>query len=198
MEDAGPALIGMGRGSGENRAADAARQAIASPLLEASFEGARGILFNVSGPPDLRLGEVRLAADQIREHAGDDANIVFGASFSESLGEDVLVTLIATGLNGNGNGHAPATEAEASSGAPAAQSAAEKRPRKRPPPKATPPPSSEPVTPTAEVAGEGQPAPPAATEEPSTPSPTASDEAGPEPTLEDDELDVPSFLRRGR
>jgi cell division protein FtsZ len=198
MEDAGPALIGMGRGSGQNRAADAARQAIASPLLEAGFEGARGILFNVSGPADLRLGEVRLAADQIREHAGDDANIIFGASFSESLGEDVLVTLIATGLNGNGNGHAPATEAEASSGAPVAQSAAEKRPRKRPPPKATPPPSSEPVTPTAEVAGEGQPAPPAATEEPSTPSPTASDEAGPEPTLEDDELDVPSFLRRGR
>ena len=101
MKDAGPAVIGLGRGSGEHRATDAARQAIASPLLEASIEGARGILFNVSGPADLRLGEVRQAADEIREHADDDANIIFGASFSESLGDDVLVTLIATGLNGH-------------------------------------------------------------------------------------------------
>ena len=95
MKDAGPALIGLGRGSGEHRATDAARQAIASPLLEASIEGARGILFNVSGPADLRLSEVRQAADEIRERADADANIIFGASFSESLGDDVLVTLIA-------------------------------------------------------------------------------------------------------
>src|SRR2546422_8783939 len=101
MKEAGPALIGLGRGSGEHRASDAARQAIASPLLEARFEGAHGILFNVSGPADLRLGEVRAAADEIRAHAADDANIIFGASFSESLGEDVLVTLMATGLNGH-------------------------------------------------------------------------------------------------
>ncbi len=187
MEDAGPALIGTGRGSGKNRAADAARQAIASPLLEARFAGARGILFNVSGPADLRLGEVRLAADEIREHADEDANIIFGASFSESLGEDVLVTLIATGLNGNGNGHAPATE-----------SAVEKRPRKRPASKATPPPPVEPVEPVAEVAGAAPPSPPTAAEEPVTPSPAATDEAAPQPILEDDEIDVPSFLRRRR
>jgi cell division protein FtsZ len=177
MEDAGPTLIGVGRGSGEHRAADAARQAIASPLLEASFKGARGILFNVSGPPDLRLGEVRLAADQIREHAGDDANIIFGASFSEALGEDVLVTLIATGLNGNGNGngngHAPATEAETP--------AVVKLPRKRPATKATPAP--EPATPTE-------------AEEPLAAPPAATDEAALQPTLDVDELDVPSFLRR--
>ena len=187
MEDAGPALIGIGRGSGENRAADAARQAIASPLLEARFAGARGILFNVSGPADLRLGEVRLAADEIREHADEDANIIFGASFSESLGEDVLVTLIATGLNGNGNGHAPATE-----------SAVEKRPRKRPASKATPAPPVEPVEPVAEVAGVAPPSPPTAAEEPETPSPASPDEATPQPILEDDEIDVPSFLRRRR
>ena len=98
MKNAGPALIGLGRGRGEHRAADAARQAIASPLLEASIDGARGILFNVSGPSDLRLREVRVAADLIREHADPEANVIFGASFSESLGEDVLITLIATGL----------------------------------------------------------------------------------------------------
>jgi cell division protein FtsZ len=99
MTDAGPALIGLGRGRGEHRAADAARHAIASPLLEASIEGARGLLFNVSGPADLRLREVRQAAEAIREHADPDANVIFGASFNESLGEDVLITLIATGLN---------------------------------------------------------------------------------------------------
>jgi cell division protein FtsZ len=98
MRDAGPALIGLGRGSGENRAIDAARQAIASPLLESSIDGARGIVFNVSGPSDLRLGEVRLAANEIRERADRDANVIFGASFHESPGQDVLITLIATGL----------------------------------------------------------------------------------------------------
>ncbi|HLO36127.1 MAG TPA: cell division protein FtsZ, partial [Candidatus Deferrimicrobium sp.] len=101
MKDAGPALVGLGRGSGERRATDAARQAIASPLLEASIEGARGILFNISGPADLRMREVQAAADEIREHADGDANVIFGASFSESPGEDVLVTLIATGLKGH-------------------------------------------------------------------------------------------------
>jgi cell division protein FtsZ len=98
MKDAGPALIGIGRGSGEHRATDAARQAIASPLLESNIDGARGIVFNVSGPADLRLSEVRLAADEIRAHADPEANLIFGASFSESLGGDVLITLIATGL----------------------------------------------------------------------------------------------------
>jgi len=101
MKDAGPAIVGLGRGSGEHRATDAARQAIESPLLEASMEGARGILFNVSGPADLKMREVRLAAEEIRQHAHDDANIIFGASFSASHGEDVVVTLIATGLNGH-------------------------------------------------------------------------------------------------
>jgi cell division protein FtsZ len=98
MKDAGPALIGLGRGAGEDRAIDAARQAIASPLLESSIDGARGIVFNVSGPADLRLSEVRLAANEIRDRADADANLIFGASFDESLGEDVVITLIATGL----------------------------------------------------------------------------------------------------
>jgi cell division protein FtsZ len=98
MKDAGPALIGMGRGSGEHRAIEAARQAIASPLLESSIDGARGIVFNVSGPADLRLAEVREAADAIRAHADADVNLIFGASFNAALGEEVLITLIATGL----------------------------------------------------------------------------------------------------
>ena len=98
MQGAGPALIGLGRGSGENRALDAARQAIASPLLEGKVKGAHGILFNVSGPPDLQLREVRLAAEEIRASADPDAYIIFGASLKRRAGDEVLITLIATGL----------------------------------------------------------------------------------------------------
>ncbi len=98
MRGAGPALIGLGRGSGENRAVEAAREAVASPLLEASMQGARGILFNISGPTDLRLREVRAAADEIRANADPDANVIFGASLSQSAGDEVRITLIATGL----------------------------------------------------------------------------------------------------
>ena len=113
MKDAGPALIGLGRGTGVHRATDAARQAVTSPLLEASIDGARGILFHVSGPADLRLREVQQAADAIRERADVDANVIFGASFSESLGEDVLITLIATGLDGAARTRTPAIETPA-------------------------------------------------------------------------------------
>jgi cell division protein FtsZ len=99
VQGAGPTLIGLGRGSGEQRAVDAARQAISSPLLEASIQGASGILFNVSGPSDLRLREVRDAADLIRASADPRANMIFGASLGEVADGEVLVTLIATGLD---------------------------------------------------------------------------------------------------
>ena len=98
MQGAGPALIGLGRGVGENRALDAARQAVASPLLEADIQGARSILFNVSGPADLQMREVRAAADEIRASADPDANVIFGASLGRRAGDEVLITLIATGL----------------------------------------------------------------------------------------------------
>jgi cell division protein FtsZ len=98
LSEAGPVLIGLGHGSGENRAIDAARQAVASPLLEASIDGAREILFNISGPADLRLREVRVSADEIRASADPDANVIFGASLGRPAGDDVVVTLIATGM----------------------------------------------------------------------------------------------------
>jgi cell division protein FtsZ len=99
MLGAGPALVGLGHGSGEGRAIEAARQAIASPLLEATIQGARRILFNVSGPVDLGLLEVRVAADEIRASADPEANVIFGASLSRRGGEEVLITLISTGLD---------------------------------------------------------------------------------------------------
>ena len=100
MQNAGPALIGLGRGSGQDRAVEAAREAISSPLLAASIQGARGILFHVAGPADLQLREVRRAADEIRAMADSRANVIFGASVADVPEGDVLVTLIATGLEG--------------------------------------------------------------------------------------------------
>jgi cell division protein FtsZ len=100
MQNAGPALIGLGRGSGQDRAVEAAREAISSPLLAASIQGARGILFHVAGPADLQLREVRRAADEIRAMADSRANVIFGASVADVPEGDVLVTLIATGLDG--------------------------------------------------------------------------------------------------
>ena len=100
MRDAGSALMGIGRATGENRAVEAARQAVASPLLEVNIAGAQGILYNITGGPNLSLWEVQEAAEEIRAAADPEANIIFGASFNERLGEDVMITVIATGFDG--------------------------------------------------------------------------------------------------
>jgi cell division protein FtsZ len=101
MKDAGSALMGIGRATGENRAVEAARQAIASPLLEVNITGAQGILFNITGSSNLSLFEVTEAAEEIRAAADPEANIIFGTSFNERLGEEVMITVIATGFDGN-------------------------------------------------------------------------------------------------
>ena len=98
MADAGPALLAIGRARGENRAVEAAKQAIASPLLDASINGARGILFNVTGPEDLLLFEVNMAAQVINEVVDPDAEIIFGAVLDDSMGDEVQITVIATGF----------------------------------------------------------------------------------------------------
>jgi len=100
MKDAGSALMGIGRASGENRAVEAARQAIASPLLEVDIQGAQGILFNITGSSSLSLYEVTEAAEEIRAAADPEANIIFGTSFNERLGDEVMITVIATGFDG--------------------------------------------------------------------------------------------------
>ena len=98
MGEAGPALLAIGKGRGENRAADAARAAITSPLLDVSIQGARGVLFNVVGGKNLGLQEVHLAAQVIAEVVDPDAEIVFGAAIDPELGDEVKVTVIATGF----------------------------------------------------------------------------------------------------
>ncbi len=100
MRDAGSALMGIGRAAGENRAVEAARQAIASPLLEVDIAGAQGILFNITGSSSLSLYEVTEAAEEIRAAADPEANIIFGTSFNERLGDEVMITVIATGFDG--------------------------------------------------------------------------------------------------
>ena len=98
MANAGTAIMGIGQSNGEGRAVNAARSAITSPLLEASIEGARGILLNIAGGPELGIFEVNEAAEIIHSVAHPDANIIFGTVIDESLGEEVRVTVIAAGF----------------------------------------------------------------------------------------------------
>jgi cell division protein FtsZ len=100
MSNMGRALMGTGIAKGQNRARIAAEMAIASPLLdEISVEGATGVLINVVGGPDMKMKEIQEAASLVQEQAHEDANIIFGASIDESLGENVKVTVIATGFD---------------------------------------------------------------------------------------------------
>ena len=99
MTNAGSALMGIGFGTGEGRASSAARAAIASPLLELSIEGAKGVLFNVTGGPDISMYEVDEAAKIISSAADSDANIIFGAAIEEGMVDQVKITVIATGFS---------------------------------------------------------------------------------------------------
>ncbi len=101
MEKRGNALIGIGMGIGENRAAEAARQAVESPLLETSISGATDAIINVTGGPNLTLFEVEEAADVIRTSANTDINTIFGAVINENLTDEIIVTVIATGFESN-------------------------------------------------------------------------------------------------
>ena len=99
MKDRGNALIGIGVGSGENRAVEAAKQAVSSPLLETSINGATDAIINVTGGTSLTLFEVEEAAEVIRTAANTDINTIFGAVINENLNDEVIVTVIATGFD---------------------------------------------------------------------------------------------------
>jgi cell division protein FtsZ len=98
MSESGSALMAVGSASGENRALEAARIAMSSPLLDLSMEGARGVLFNITGGPDLTLEEVHRAAEIIGRAAHPDANMIFGAVIDETMGDEIRMTVIATGF----------------------------------------------------------------------------------------------------
>lgn len=99
MSSAGSALMGIGRASGENRAVQAAQQAVESPLLEVSIDGARGILFNIIGGMDLSMHEINAAAETITAAADPDANIIFGATINPDIEGEVIITVVATGFD---------------------------------------------------------------------------------------------------
>jgi len=98
MKDAGPAWMSIGRGTGKNRAVDAAKEALDSPLLDVSIEGSKGVLFNVVGGTDLTLCEVNEAAEVIKQAVDPDANIIFGVANDPNMGSDLRITLITTGF----------------------------------------------------------------------------------------------------
>ena len=182
MQDAGSALMGIGRGSGDNRAIEAARSAIESPLLELSIDGAKGILFNITGGTDLGMYEIDEAAKAITEAADPDANIIFGAIIDEAMQGEVKITVIATGFEGDagkrdrrfGTINSQVTRpGQPELGAP-------QQPSYQPQP--IPQPSYE---------------PPPAPARPSIPSYAPQQQQQMEPAQPDDEeLEVPTFIRR--
>ncbi len=155
MKDAGRAHMGVGRAAGKNKAEEAAKMAISSPLLETSINGAKGVLINVTGSMDIGLEEVETAANQVQEAAHPEANIIFGATFDEELEDEIRVTVIATGFEENQTVPFPHQKEEAA--APAAEE------------------SSAPAVPAApeEAPAAEQPAAPA---EPEPPKPAVNDD----------------------
>ena len=99
MSNAGSALMGIGRASGDNRSAEAAQQAIESPLIEVSIDGAKGVLFNVTGGYDMSMSEIQEAAEIITSSVSPDANIIFGATLKPELEDELIITVIATGFD---------------------------------------------------------------------------------------------------
>jgi cell division protein FtsZ len=171
MNGAGSALMGIGSARGDNRAVAAAELAIASPLLEASMEGAHGVLLSISGGSDLGLFEINEAASLVADAAHPDANIIFGAVIDDALGDEVRVTVIAAGFDGGQPKHRPTPAARAES-----------------PATASPYQSSSPYAPAPAVS-RSLPAPPMAR---AAPAPTGN---GRRPVELDDDLDIPEFLK---
>ena len=174
MSGAGSALMGIGSSRGDNRAMSAAELAIASPLLEASMEGAHGVLLSISGGSDLGIFEINEAASMVADAAHPDANIIFGAIIDDALGDEVRVTVIAAGFDGGAPKHRPAVE-----------------PKREQPP-------SVPTTPaTATVTSRyGPPATSAAAPQPSSrPAPSNGSGHVRRPVEIDEDLDIPDFLK---
>ena len=107
MQDAGYAHMGVGRAAGKDKAEQAAVAAISSPLLETAIAGAKGVIINIKSSPDISLDEIDTASQLITERASEDANIIWGAAFDESMDDEMMVTVIATGFDGMNGENAP-------------------------------------------------------------------------------------------
>lgn len=200
MSDSGTALMGIGQASGENRAATAARAAISSPLLEVSIEGAKGILYIITGGPDMTLPEISDASQIITQAADPEANIIFGATIDERMGSNLKIAVIATGFD----------ESRLKYGAPsfmrrtfgAYGQASESRQPAAPAPAAAPfNPQMAPIT-SAPVVPAPQPQPTQVFHAPSVSNGFTPVHTNPPPAAKptnddlDDEFDIPAFLRQ--
>ncbi|HEX5985736.1 MAG TPA: cell division protein FtsZ [Nocardioides sp.] len=202
MANAGSALMGIGSARGEDRAVAAAEMAVSSPLLEASIDGAHGVLLSIAGGSDLGLFEINEAAALVSQAAHAEANIIFGAVIDDALGDEVRVTVIAAGFDGgmpkrregvNALRRDPVPAQSQAETRAAAQAAANRAPQSSPAPAAgdgaRPQPSRQ-VQPASATTATQQ-AAPAQPAQPAQPRP-----AQPRPAaLDDDELDVPDFLK---
>jgi cell division protein FtsZ len=199
MSEGGAALMAVGRGTGDDRAINAARQAIHNGLLDVTIDGARGILFNITGGGNLSLQEVNEAAQIVRESAHPDVHLIFGAQIDENMGDEVRITVIATGFEqgrarkpGEGFGtqsfSSGAQSGSYRSSAPASSSSNYSAPRPQQPP-ATPPAPQQQKPPSLPTRQAAPPPPPAAPQRPLQPV---------EPRQEPDNTDIPAFLRRKR
>ncbi|PWU22959.1 cell division protein FtsZ [Candidatus Cerribacteria bacterium 'Amazon FNV 2010 28 9'] len=201
MSDSGTALMGIGQASGENRAATAARAAIASPLLEVSIEGAKGILYIITGGQDMTLPEISDASQIITQAADTDANIIFGATIDERMGSNIKITVIATGFDENRLKYNTSSFMRRSFGAYGAASEKNTVPQQQPVPNGFAPIHSQPVpqpvvnsSPT-QIFSAAQ---PIGGFTPVTSSPTPPPAAKPTQDELDDEFDIPAFLRQGK
>ncbi|MGH3352611.1 MAG: cell division protein FtsZ [Nocardioides sp.] len=198
MSNAGSALMGIGSARGDNRSVEAAEMAVSSPLLEASIDGAHGVLLSIAGGSDLGLFEINEAAALVADSVHEEANIIFGATIDDALGDEVRVTVIAAGFDGGmpkrregqsglgtmqGRAAAPPANNKSESASVAtavatrrAEEATEPPAEPTKPAPTTPPPAAPPATPPAE------------------PAPVAKKPA-PSVQFSDDELDVPDFLK---
>lgn len=203
MADAGSALMGVGNARGDNRVMEAAQQAINSPLLESSMEGAKGVLLSVAGGSDLGLAEVNEASSMVTEKADENANIIFGTIIDDNLGDEVRVTIIATGFDAAANrvdGASPQSAAQSASN-PAEVSASREatrgslfEDRKAAAQPAQPAQSAQPAQ---EGAPAQQPAPQETTRlgQRQTAAPRRGNDRGLFTDGGSDDLDVPSFMR---
>jgi cell division protein FtsZ len=186
MSEQGMALMGTGRSTGARRALDAMQSAISSPLLEdVTLDGATGLLVNITGGPNLTLHEVNEAISMAQAASDPDANIIFGSVVDDALGDEVKITVIATGFQGRDAQRARPVQVPVQAVAPAPA-------RRAPPP--TPAPAPAPVEPRKEPA-------PIRLATPIAPAvvraPGPRRETGPYRQLDDDQYDIPTFLRRG-
>lgn len=170
MEEAGSALMGIGRGNGDNRAIDAAKAAIDSPLLELSIDGAKGILFTVTGGSDLSMFEVNEAARIITASIDPNAKVIFGTVIDETMKGEVRITVIATGF---GKGATP-----------------------RPVGKKITPQGLTPLEPAPRTMPRSAPEPMKPTPPPARPTPRPVPEPAPQPKAAEEDLEIPAFIRR--